>query len=119
MQLVEQALPVVSNHPVNSFHMWQQQLIYGRTGRQVSLTYAPHEQHLTLQNGKIRRGSGTRTLRSPFALSSAVTRSSSKAMLMSSSTKLLKVSFMVRVLRKREANGTGGFNSRYEHEREE
>lgn len=30
---------------------------------------------------------------------------------MSSSTKLLNVSFMVRVLRRREANGTGGFNS--------
>lgn len=31
---------------------------------------------------------------------------------MSSSTKLLNVSFIVRVLRNREANGTGGFNSK-------
>lgn len=36
---------------------------------------------------------------------------------MSSSTKLLKVSFMVRVLRNREANGTEGFNSKNEHNR--
>ncbi len=51
-------------------------------------------------------------IHSPFALSSAVITCSSKAMLMSNSTKLLNVSFMVRVLRNRDANGTGGFNSK-------
>jgi len=51
-------------------------------------------------------------MHSPFALSSAVITSSSKAMLTSSSTKLLNVSFMVRVLSNREANGSGGFNSK-------
>lgn len=58
-----------------------------------------------------------KSVHSPFALSSAMTRSSSKATLMSSSTKLLKVSFMVRVLRNREAKGTEGFNSEYENNR--
>lgn len=59
------------------------------------------------------------SIHSPFALSSAVITSSSKAMLISSSTKLLNVSFMVRVLRNREANGTGGFNSKNVCERDQ
>lgn len=45
----------------------------------------------------------------PFAFSSAISTSSSKATLTSSSTKLLNVSFMVRVFRGLEANE--GFNS--------
>lgn len=53
-----------------------------------------------------------RLVHSPFALSSAVITSSSKAMLMSSSTKLLNVSFMVLVLSNRDANGTEGSNSK-------
>lgn len=48
---------------------------------------------------------------SPLDLSRAVITSSSKAMLIKSSTKLLNVSFMVLVLSNREAKGTGGFRS--------
>lgn len=47
----------------------------------------------------------------PFSLSSVIMTSASRATLIKSSTKLLKVSFIVLVLRKREANGTGGINS--------
>lgn len=47
----------------------------------------------------------------PFSLSSVIMTSASRATLIRSSTKLLKVSFIVLVLRKREANGTGGVNS--------
>lgn len=47
----------------------------------------------------------------PFSLSRVIMTSASRATLIRSSTKLLKVSFMVLVLRKREANGTGGINS--------
>lgn len=47
----------------------------------------------------------------PFSLSNVIMTSVSRATLISSSTKLLKVSFIVLVLRKREVNGTGGINS--------
>lgn len=55
----------------------------------------------------------------PFSLSRALITSASRAMLISSSTKLLNVSFMVLVLRNREENGTGGVNSERQREKRE
>lgn len=93
--------------------MWQQQLVY----RQPSKSTLLHDWIVDFASADQQVGT-RKSIHSPLALSSAVTRSSSKAMLMRSSTKLLKVSFMVLVLRKREANGPAGFKSKYQHRRE-